>query len=51
VRANVCFADDGAVQTVCKILPKLDSLSALAPRWACFFRIMSEAIVEQSNGL
>ena len=41
--ACVCLAMDHA--DVLQILPQLDSLSALAPRWACFFRIVSEAIV------
>jgi hypothetical protein len=35
----MCSSDDGTMRTVCTILPKLDSPGALAPRWACFFRI------------
>jgi hypothetical protein len=46
----MCFSGDGTMQTVCKILPNLNRPGALAPRWVCFFRIVSEPIVEQSNG-
>jgi hypothetical protein len=37
VHCCICLSEPRTLQTFCRILPPLDSLSALAPCWGCSF--------------